>query len=143
MPSRVQKEKSQEKGSMPLYPISIAAELVGATDQTLRLYEKHGLVSPSRRNKNRYYSDNDIKWIKCVRMLIHDKKISIEGVKRLLDYAPCWEIRQCPETKREACSAFIDRTKPCWELTRTRCKTGMECESCVVYLAAATKKPKN
>lgn len=139
MPARLDKDKAPDKGSMALYPISIAAELVGATDQTLRLYEKHGLVSPARRNKNRYYSDNDIKWIKCIRTLIHDKKISIEGVKRLLEYAPCWEIRECPATKRDGCSAFIDRTKPCWEVTRTRCKSGVDCESCFVYLAAAKK----
>jgi MerR family transcriptional regulator, heat shock protein HspR len=135
-----EKSKTPKKDSMPLYPISIAAELVGTTDQTLRLYEKHGLVMPSRRNKNRYYSDNDIKWIKCVRALIHDKKISIEGVKKLLDYAPCWEIRECPETKRSSCSAYIDRSKPCWELTRTRCKNGIECDTCVVYLASTKKK---
>jgi MerR family transcriptional regulator/heat shock protein HspR len=50
-----------EKRDTPLYPIGIVAELVGTTDQTLRLYEKHGLIKPARRNKNRYYSDNDIK----------------------------------------------------------------------------------
>jgi len=47
----------EERKKMPLYPIGIAAELLGATDQTLRLYEKHGLISPLRRNKNRYYSE--------------------------------------------------------------------------------------
>jgi len=134
-------EVKNSKSSMPLYPISIAAELVGATDQTLRLYEKHGLVKPARRNKNRYYSDNDIKWLKCVRDLIHNKKISIEGVKKLLDYAPCWEIKGCPDDKKTACSAFIDRTKSCWELTKSRCSNGIECDSCIVYLAGSKKKP--
>ena len=51
----------EEKMAMPLYPIGIVAELIGTTDQTLRLYEKHGLIKPARRNKNRYYSENDIK----------------------------------------------------------------------------------
>ncbi len=128
------------KAGMPLYPISIAAELVGTTDQTLRLYEKHGLVTPARRNKNRYYSDNDVKWLKCVRDLIHNKKISIEGVKKLLTYAPCWEIRGCSDEKREGCSAFIDKAKPCWEFTKSRCKNGIECDTCVVYLADANKQ---
>jgi MerR family transcriptional regulator/heat shock protein HspR len=123
------------KESLPLYPIGIAAELVGATDQTLRLYEKHGLLKPARRNKNRYYSDNDIKWLRCVRDLIHEKKISIEGVKRLLEYAPCWEIRGCPEDSRNSCKAFIDKSKPCWELARKRCKSGKDCDSCFVFIA--------
>lgn len=129
-----------DKGNQPLYPIGIAAELVGATDQTLRLYEKHGLVAPARRNKNRYYSDNDIKWVRCLRDLIHDKKISIEGVKKLLDYAPCWEIKDCQTEKREACSAYQDRSKSCWDLLKTRCQNGVSCDSCVVYLASI-KKP--
>ena len=133
--------KQNEKNDMPLYPISIAAELVGATDQTLRLYEKHGLILPSRRNKNRYYSENDIKWLKCIRELIHKRKISIEGVKKLLEYAPCWEIRECREDKREGCSAYKGNTKPCWELAKSACSNGLECDSCVVYLAETKGKP--
>jgi MerR family transcriptional regulator, heat shock protein HspR len=134
------KKEEDDKKSMPLYPISIAAELIGTTDQTLRLYEKHGLITPTRRNKNRFYSDNDIKWLKCARQLIHEKKISIEGVKKLLEYAPCWEIQECPEDKRNTCSAYIDKSKPCWEVARTRCKSGIECDKCIVYMAGMKKK---
>jgi MerR family transcriptional regulator/heat shock protein HspR len=128
------------KESLPLDPIGIAAELVGTTDQTLRLYEKHGLVSPARRNKNRFYSDNNIKWLRCVRELIHTKKISIEGVKRLLEYAPCWDIQGCPDELRQECSAFVNRAAPCWELTRKHCKNGMECGNCFVYLSGTEKR---
>jgi MerR family transcriptional regulator/heat shock protein HspR len=134
------KNEEDDKKAMPLYPISIAAELIGTTDQTLRLYEKHGLITPTRRNKNRFYSDNDIKWLKCARQLIHEKKISIEGVKKLLEYAPCWEIQGCPEDKRNICSAYIDKSMPCWEVARTRCKSGIECDKCIVYMAGMKKK---
>ena len=134
----------EEKKSMPLYPIGVVAELIGTTDQTLRLYEKHGLITPSRRNKNRFYSENDIKWLRCIRDLIHNKKISIEGIKKLLDYAPCWEITQCSDDRRNACSAFIDKTKPCYELNRMICNrsTGRICEDCVVYMAHKAKLAK-
>jgi len=127
----------EEKQSMPLYPIGIVAELVGTTDQTLRLYEKHGLIKPSRRNKNRYFSENDIKWIRCLRDLIHNQKISIEGIKKLLEYAACWDIMKCSEEKKSKCTAFIDRTKPCWELNRTLCSkaSGKLCEDCIVYIS--------
>ena len=128
------------KENLPLYPIGIAAELVGTTDQTLRLYEKHGLVTPARRNKNRFYSDNDVKWLRCIRELIHEKKISIEGVKKLLDYAPCWEIQGCSEESREECSAYVDRSAPCWELTGRHCKNGIECAKCLVYLNGKEKR---
>ncbi len=135
----------QEKKERPLYPIGVVSELLGTTDQTLRLYEKHGLIKPARRNKNRFYSENDIKWIRCVRDLIHVKKISIEGIKKLLEYAPCWEITTCPEERKLVCTAFIDKTKPCWELNRMICnkETGKECEECVVYITHRGKKSKN
>ena len=131
-----------EKKEMPLYPIGIVAELIGTTDQTLRLYEKHGLLKPARRNKNRFYSENDIKWLRCLRELIHTKKISIEGIKKLLEYAPCWEITVCSEERKNKCSAYIDKTKPCWELNRMICnkESGKICEDCIVYISKKTKK---
>lgn len=133
---------AKDKKDMALYPIGVVAELIGITDQTLRLYEKHGLLKPARRNKNRFYSENDIKWLACIRDLIHVKKISIEGIKKLLEYAPCWEITACPEEKRTKCTAFIDKTKPCWELNRTICnkEAGKACEDCVVFIANKVKR---
>lgn len=134
--------KDKDKNDLPLYPIGIVAELIGVTDQTLRLYEKHGLIKPARRNKNRFYSENDVKWLKCIRDLIHLKKISIEGIKKLLEYAPCWEITSCSEEKREKCTAYIDKTKPCWELNRMICnkESGKICEDCIVYISKNLRK---
>ncbi len=135
---RIKKDiTDEERHSLPLYPIGIVAELIGTTDQTLRLYEKHGLIKPARRNKNRFYSEDDIKWLRCLRDLIHNKKISIEGIKKLLDYAPCWEITSCPDDRKGKCSAYIDKTKPCWELNRMICNTdsGRICEDCVVFIS--------
>ena len=141
--AKLKKEISaKDKLDSPLYPIGIVAELIGTTDQTLRLYEKHGLITPARRNKNRYYSENDVKWLRCIRELIHSKKISIKGIKKLMDYAPCWDILDCPEEKRGKCSAFIDKTKSCWELNRMICNMNgsRACEDCVVYLSRKLKK---
>ena len=140
---KVKKDLSdEERKSLPLYPIGIVAELIGTTDQTLRLYEKQGLIKPARRNKNRFYSENNIKWLRCLRDLIHNQKISIEGIKKLLDYAPCWEITSCPDERRGKCSAYIDRTKPCWELNRMICNTesGRICEDCVVFISKQVSK---
>jgi len=76
----------------PLFPIGVVAERLGVSDQTLRLYEVKGLVKPARRNGERYYSMNDVQWLTCLRRLIHGEKVSIEGIRMLLQYAPCWEI---------------------------------------------------
>lgn len=132
----------EEKKNMPLYSIGVVASIIGITEQTLRLYEKHDLIKPARRNKNRFYSENDIKWLQCMRDLLHNKKISLEGIKKLLNYAPCWEITVCPEERRGKCSAFIDKTKPCWELNRMICnrESGKMCGECIVFLSKSTKK---
>ena len=125
------------KENKAFYPIGVVAELIGITKQTLRLYEKHKLIKPTRRNKHRYYSDNDIRWIQCLRDLLHNKRISIEGIKKLLNYAPCWELTECSQERRENCSAYIDRAKPCWEFNSMICKSasGKTCENCVVFLS--------
>ncbi len=101
-------ERSAESGAC--FPIGIVAEMLGVTEQTLRLYESHGLVKPARRARERYYCLGDVQWLECLRRLIHRDKISIEGVKRLLGYAPCWEIlgaaRDVPCTQ---CPVFRER----------------------------------
>jgi MerR family transcriptional regulator/heat shock protein HspR len=138
----------KKKDNMPLYTIGVVSELLGITNQTLRLYEKHGLIKPSRKNKNRFYSENDIKWLFCVRELIHNKKISIEGIKKLLNYAPCWEITNCPEKRKSTCLAYKDSRRPCWELNQMICSraSATRCADCVVFLqnqkayAAAAKQ---
>lgn len=134
----------KEKHNMPLYTIGVVSELLGTTNQTLRLYEKHGLIKPFRKNKNRFYSENDIKWLFCIRELIHNKKISIEGIKKLLNYAPCWEITDCPEDKKNNCLAYKDRMKPCWELNQMICRhsSKIRCEDCVVFLQKQTVSKK-
>ncbi|MFC2156251.1 MerR family transcriptional regulator [Acidobacteriota bacterium] len=133
------KKTSSDAGwkDRPLFAIGVVAELIEISPQTLRLYEKNGLLKPSRKNKNRLYSENDIKWLYCLRDLLHEKKLSIEGVKKLLEYAPCWELRECPEDMREECSAFKTQGKPCWEINKVRCEKvpGDVCETCVVYLS--------
>ena len=50
----------KKKDDMPLYTIGVVSELLGITNQTLRLYEKHDLIKPSRKNKNRFFSENDM-----------------------------------------------------------------------------------
>ena len=121
----------------PIYPISVAAKLLDVHPRTLRIYEEEGLIKPSRMKSKRYYSNNDIEWISCLRELIHDKGISIPGIKMLLDLTPCWEITKCPEEKRDSCEAFIDRSIPCWHRASSACRKGMEsCQNCEVYIKA-------
>ena len=90
------------------FPIGVVADLLGVTEQTLRLYESQGLIKPARRSRERYYCAGDVQWLECLRHLVHAEKVSIAGVKRLLHFAPCWDITgfvqerpcgQCPVHK--------------------------------------------
>ena len=94
----------------PIFTIGMAAKILEVHQRTLRNYEESGLVKPSRRGKWRYYSMRDIKWIECLREMIHEHGISINAVKKLLAYTPCWNIIDCPFEKRQRCSAFFSNT---------------------------------
>jgi len=94
----------------PIFTIGMAAKILEVHQRTLRNYEESGLVRPSRRGKWRYYSMRDIKWIECLREMIHSHGISINAVKKLLAYTPCWNIIDCPFEKRQRCSAFFSNT---------------------------------
>ena len=123
--------------SDPIYPISVAAKLLSVHPRTLRIYEEEGLIKPARQGGKRYFSNNDIEWITCLRALIHDKGISIPGIKMLLELTPCWQITKCPPEKRDTCSAYIDRSVPCWQRASSACaKEFKECEKCEVYIKA-------
>ena len=123
--------------NVPIYPISVAAKLLDVHPRTIRIYENEGLISPSRKGKKRFFSKDDIHWIQCLRYMIHDAGISIPGIKKLLDLSPCWEIKGCPEERREQCSAYVDRTSPCWERANLACaqKVG-QCQSCHIFIHA-------
>lgn len=97
---------------LPIYPIGVAAKLLDVHPRTLRIYEEEGLIEPAHHGTRRLYSPNDIKWITCLRSMIHDQGISIPGLKRLLALAPCWEVADCPAEVHEACEARMDKAPP-------------------------------
>lgn len=96
----------------PVYTIGVAAHLLNVHPRTLRIYEDEGLIKPARRGNRRFFSANDLTWISCIRTMIHDDGISIPGIKKLLRFAPCWEIADCPRDVCESCTARIDIAIP-------------------------------
>lgn len=124
------------KDNRPVYTIATAAELLGVHPRTLRLYEAAGLVKPARRNNRRIYSNNDLRWIRCIRYLIHEQGLNQEGIRRLLALMPCWEIRGCPPEQYQNCEARRDRTTPCWAIASMTCQHEQKCYTCDVYLRA-------
>jgi MerR family transcriptional regulator, heat shock protein HspR len=67
-----------------LYVISVAAELAGVHPQTLRIYERKGLLEPARTSgRSRRYSDEDIELLRRIQELTNEG-ISLVGVQRIL-----------------------------------------------------------
>jgi MerR family transcriptional regulator, heat shock protein HspR len=69
----------------PVYVISVAAERVGLHPQTLRLYEKEGLLKPARRGTNRLYSDWDIERVRQIQRFTQDMGVNLAGVQVILN----------------------------------------------------------
>ena len=86
MPRRENKpaRKCADESQRPLYLISVAAELSGMHPQTLRLYERRGLVCPQRSAKNtRRYSGRDVERLRRIQELT-DLGLNLAGVERVL-----------------------------------------------------------
>ena len=68
-----------------VYVISVAAELAGVHPQTLRMYERRGLLNPTRTPGNtRRYSALDIERIRLITELTQGEGVSLAGVKRFI-----------------------------------------------------------
>lgn len=69
----------------PIFVISVAAELAEMHPQTLRQYDRLGIVSPSRQGgRQRRYSQRDVEMLREVQRLSKDG-VSLEGIKRILE----------------------------------------------------------
>lgn len=69
----------------PVYVISVAAELAGMHAQTLRQYDRLGIVTPARtRGGGRRYSSRDITQLREVQRLSQEEGVSLAGIARIL-----------------------------------------------------------
>lgn len=76
---------SQDRAARAVYVISVAAELAGVHPQTLRIYERRGLLDPARTGGgSRRYSDDDITRLHRIQQLTADG-LNLEGVRRVMD----------------------------------------------------------
>lgn len=128
----------QVNENLPAYPMGVAANLLNVHPRTLRIYEAEGLIKPHRQGGKRFFSQRDLAWIQCLRKLIHEENISIEGVKRLLEVVPCWKIKGCTEETRQNCLAIKGIQKKCWEFATKSCEKS--CKHCEIYLRDKDKR---
>ena len=103
-------EPSAERGAPPgkgkYYMISVVAKSYGIHPQTLRLYEREGLLKPSRTEGNtRLYSDQDLKQLEVILNLTRDLGVNLAGVEIVLN------MRRKMEHMQSEFSEFLRQLK--------------------------------
>ncbi|HET8761400.1 MAG TPA: MerR family transcriptional regulator [Nitrospiria bacterium] len=75
-----------DDSTRPLYHIGGVAALAAVHPQTLRIYEREGLLKPSRsRGKTRLYSERDVERVKLIVHLTRDEGLNLAGVAKILE----------------------------------------------------------
>ena len=94
----------QDRNTEPCYVISIAARMVGLNAQTLRYYERVGLLSPSRSlGRQRIYSQVDVQKLRRIKSLTEEMGLNLAGAEialRLMDRVKALE-QQIDRLKQE------------------------------------------
>ncbi len=95
-----------------VYIISVAAELAGVHPQTLRIYERRGLVDPERTpGGSRRYSDDDIALLKRIQDLTNEG-LNLAGVQRVMELeSELHEMRAELRRTRDELLEELDRTR--------------------------------
>jgi DNA-binding transcriptional MerR regulator len=115
----------------PLYTIGVVADMFSVHPETLRVWERGGLINPYRRNGQRLFTDHDLKRLAFIQELL-EKGLNLAGVAHYLALYPCWLHDDCPKCMRrsirEGCA------KPCWKEKDAFCQVSFEepdmCEKC-------------
>ncbi len=102
---------SDSSRSRAVYVISVAAELAGVHPQTLRIYERKGLLEPARTGGgSRRYSDDDIHLLQRIQDLT-ESGLNLAGVKRVLELeAENEQLRRELADARSQATEAVERT---------------------------------
>jgi MerR family transcriptional regulator, heat shock protein HspR len=102
---------------LPVYVISVAAQLAGMHPQTLRAYDRMGLVSPGRRagRGHRRYSMRDILALREIQRLSQEEGVNLSGIKLILD-----QLRELEQARRLIAELHAEVAQLRVELESTR-----------------------
>jgi MerR family transcriptional regulator, heat shock protein HspR len=109
-----------------LYFISVAARLLGMHPQTLRKYERLGLVRPTRTiGSMRLYSSQELERLRIIKQLVDEGGVNLAGVQRLLSIADALD-RLRPLAREDALSRDDGRRRLAREIERLGRLVGMD-----------------
>jgi MerR family transcriptional regulator/heat shock protein HspR len=84
--AKKRRDDTLDEKDQPRYVISVAAQILGVHPQTLRLYEREGLVEPKRTGgKIRLYSERDIDQVRRIMRLTNDLGVNLAGAEAILN----------------------------------------------------------
>ena len=113
----------------PLYTIGIIAELLNVHRETIRAWERSGVIpSPKRRSGKRVYSDNDLKRLQFIHQLT-ENGLNLPAIRYYLQLYPCWQMDDCPGCMKR--SYDVSCAKPCWQEENTYCHVSENEDSCL------------
>ncbi|MDQ6693525.1 MAG: helix-turn-helix transcriptional regulator [Chloroflexota bacterium] len=97
--------------TQPMFVISVAAQVLGVHPQTLRLYEREGLVEPGRTGgKIRLYSEHDLEKVRCIMRLTNDLGVNLAGVEAILNMRQrMLQLQEEMEVMRDELQKEIER----------------------------------
>ena len=99
--------QEQPVETLGVYVISVTARILRMHPQTLRKYERLGLVHPSRsEGMVRYYSDQDLNRLRMIKYLVEERGMNLAGVEMALEMvARLQEMQRALESQRETGAA--------------------------------------
>ena len=111
---RFRDEPLNNEADAPAYVISVAARMVGMHAQTLRYYERAGLIQPSRSPGNiRLYSQTDINRMRQIQRLINDLGVNLAGAEVIIRTTDkIARLEEENEALRHELQRFRDRRLP-------------------------------
>jgi MerR family transcriptional regulator, heat shock protein HspR len=123
------------RGDRSFYMISVVARRFEVHPQTLRLYEREGLVKPSRTQGNtRLYSEEDVERLAFILSLTRDLGVNLAGVEIIMN------LRRKIETMQQEMERFIGQVRE--ELGKRRREEGIDSSRALVKVTAPARKLK-
>jgi MerR family transcriptional regulator/heat shock protein HspR len=98
----------------PVFVISVAAELAGMHAQTLRQYDRLGLVTPGRTGGGgRRYSARDVALLREVQRLSQQDGVNLAGIKRIIELEATVDVlRRRVAERRHRCTRGVETASP-------------------------------
>jgi len=110
----------------PVYTIGVVSELLSVHPETIRVWERYGVVQPQRRSGKRFYSENDLKRLRFIQRLI-EEALNLPAIRHYLRLYPCWQLDGCPACMHRS---ELVCAKPCWKYEGSYCEVSGNEDTC-------------